>query len=124
MKTYMLYNANGSPFAFEIDNIYISLRKIEHILNTNTNVSEVKVRKLLSKDDSEIHIKFKYFDEDYIIWEPFGDNSRYWIGPYKDNLEQEMSSLEESFGKYNLNIVFQVFINLVSFKWLLSIGNR
>jgi hypothetical protein len=29
----------------------------------------------------DIHVEFKYMGQAYIVWEPFGDNSRYWIGP-------------------------------------------
>jgi hypothetical protein len=28
-----------------------------------------------------VHIRFRYHDRECIVCEPYGDNSRWWIGP-------------------------------------------
>jgi hypothetical protein len=33
----------------------------------------------------DVHIRFRYHDREYIVWEPWGDNSRWWIGPDDEN---------------------------------------
>lgn len=50
---------------------------------------------------NDIRIEFKYLDRDYVVWEPFGDNSRYWIGP-KDQEKDvtNISELENIFEQY------------------------
>jgi hypothetical protein len=34
-----------------------------------------------------VHIRFLYRGREYIVWEPFGDNSRWWIGPEQTSVE-------------------------------------
>lgn len=76
MKIYSLVDESGKAYAFEIESIYFSLKEIAHILTLVKDVTEVEVRKVFSKSE-DTHIKFKYFHHPYVVWEPFGDNSRY-----------------------------------------------
>ena len=50
------------------------------MLKAVDGVSEVSLRKALSASN-DAHIEFKYLSRDYIVWEPYGDSSRYWVGP-------------------------------------------
>lgn len=81
MKTYPIFNDKGvrAPI-FEIDNIYISPGSVARLLVSAPGVTDVKRRKLFTKF-RDIHVEFKYLGRSYIVLEPFGDNSRYWIGP-------------------------------------------
>lgn len=29
----------------------------------------------------EIHVRFSFAGELFVVWEPYGDNSRLWVGP-------------------------------------------
>lgn len=88
MRTYKLCTENGHFFAFEIDNVYIRPKKIGALLNAIASVTDVRVRKPFSAS-ADVHVQFKYQDNDFIIWEPYGDSSRYWIGP--DNEEKPLN---------------------------------
>lgn len=33
---------------------------------------------------NEIHTEFTFDGANFVVWEPFGDNSRFWIGPSDD----------------------------------------
>jgi len=81
MRTYPRFNKKGirEP-VFEIDNIYIAPATVARVLAAVEGVADVKVRRMFSKP-SDIRVQFKYLGRPYIVWEPFGDNSRYWIGP-------------------------------------------
>ena len=48
------------------------------------DVSDVRPRKWWV-GSTEVHIRFRYHDREYIVWEPNGDNSRGWIGPDDEN---------------------------------------
>ena len=72
--------ATGRTLAFEIDNIYMSLAAVARVLTAVPCVAGVRKRRPFSKWE-EIHIWFSFAGHDCVVWEPFGDNSRYWIGP-------------------------------------------
>jgi hypothetical protein len=46
----------------------------------------------LSQND--VRLRFSYLGDDYEVYEPFGDNSRYWIGPDGEQA-QRVSRIEE-----------------------------
>ena len=47
-------------------------------------VSDVRLRKWWV-GSPDVHIRFRYHDREYIVWEPYGDNSRWWIGPVDED---------------------------------------
>jgi hypothetical protein len=82
VKTYPIIDKTKGeyPFAFEIDNAYVSPATIARVLKVVDGVSEVSLRKPLGAS-KDTHIEFKYLGRDHIVWEPYGDSSRYWVGP-------------------------------------------
>lgn len=89
-------------FAFEIDNTWVSVAGVAKVISAVNGVSTVKRRRLFSFPD-DIHITFMYLGTPYIVWEPWGDNSRYWIGPddIKDGYMQNIAQLENAFKDYD-----------------------
>lgn len=100
MNTYEITNKDGTAFAFEIDNVYITPRKIGKLLTSTDGVTKGKVRKLFDFGN-ENRLEFEYLGGNFVVWEPFGDNSRYWIGP-KDAEERlpQIAAIERIFEKY------------------------
>ena len=63
-------------------------------------VSEVKRRRLFS-GDADVHVRFKYRGQPCIVWEPYGDSSRYWIGPEDpETLIGNLQEIERVFDTY------------------------
>ena len=82
---------------FEIPT-WVPRRTIARILQRTDGVSHVRFRggTLLSSDDVRLDSKLR--GRRYLVWEPYGDNSRYWIGP--DDEEEGSGGiveLEEAF---------------------------
>jgi hypothetical protein len=100
MNTYEITDKDGTAFAFEIDNVYIGPRKIAKLLTSTDGVTKVKVRKPFDFGN-ENRLEFEYLGGNFVVWEPFGDNSRYWIGP-KDAKERlpQIAAIERIFAKY------------------------
>lgn len=101
MKTYPVLAKDGSKSAaFEVENAYIGLRTISRLLGQVAGVTEVRPRQLFSGAD-DVHVEFKYMGTPFIVWEPYGDSSRYWIGP-KEGTEasSECAALERVFSGY------------------------
>jgi hypothetical protein len=82
METYPLLDQNdhNRPYAFEVDNCYISLGTISKLLATVDGVTNVQ-RKSRFGSPEDVRIEFNYQGYSYIVFEPWGDSSRYWIGP-------------------------------------------
>lgn len=100
METFLV-SKGGRPTAFQIENVYVSRRAVAQLLRKTEGVTDVSLRgRFGSADDTRV--EFKYRGRDYIVWEPFGDNSRYWIGP-KDPEEgaADIAGLESSFKRYH-----------------------
>lgn len=85
MDVYPVYDKdNKVMFAFEINNFFITLKHIKKILLQSKNIKNVRIRKLFSMS-IDVHIRFEFFEQEYIVLEPWGDSSRYWIGPEKNS---------------------------------------
>lgn len=101
MKTYPVRSKDGTrTFAFEIENIYIPPSTAARLLSKVEGVSNVELRKIFSKWQ-EVHVKFRYRGQPYMVWEPFGDSSRYWVGPMEEaNDADDINPLELAFNHY------------------------
>ncbi len=76
MKTYPILRADGSMLAFEITSSWVTFRPLFKILRSVDGVSNVQ-RNYFNED----RLSFLYLSEPCVINEPWGDNSRYWVGP-------------------------------------------
>ncbi len=115
MKTYKLHRENGYFYAFEIENAYIRPKKIAKLLDSIIDVTDVKLEKLFNSS-IDVHIHFKYKDKDFIVWEPYGDNSRYWIGPEQESDADvtDITTLECIFKEYQPPRVFKIFGDIIT----------
>ncbi|MEO7966256.1 MAG: hypothetical protein ABIT38_20330 [Gemmatimonadaceae bacterium] len=84
MRTYPIPDSSGVPFAVEIENSYVPVGQLSQLLQKIDGVSDVssKRRDGVKRD---IRLRFRYRGYPFVVWEPFGDNSRYWIGPDDEN---------------------------------------
>ena len=73
------------------------------VLTAVPRVAGVRKRRPFSKWE-EIHIWFSFAGHDWVVWEPFGDNSRYWIGPQNPTAIVDFSQVEDAFKRYQPSI--------------------
>jgi hypothetical protein len=88
MTTYPIFREDGTLHAFEVTSGWLTFRPLYAILRSVPGVTNV--RRQLSNDD---RITFSYDAAQFVVHQPYGDSSRYWIGPldpanYRGNLEQ------------------------------------
>ena len=124
MRTYELRRDDDYFLAFEIENVYVRPKKVGEILSAVDGVTGVTVGKS-SRESRDVHVKFKYQGIEYIVWEPFGDNSRYWIGPEQENGQSsdiDIAPLAKAFREYEPPFLVKVFGDLITlnFKSLFS----
>jgi hypothetical protein len=115
VTTFPIIDENGRVFAFEIENVYLSVKTIARLLSSVAGVSDVKGRRPFSSS-RDVHAKFRYRGHAFLVWEPYGDNSRYWIGPDDDKRRPivDLRPIEEVFGRHTVPAPIQLLGDLVS----------
>ena len=111
-------------FAFEIDNAYISPSAIARLLAQVDGVTDIQVRTLFGKS-RDVHVEFKYLNRGYVVWEPYGDNSRYWIGPKTPEKERgDIGNIQSVFQRYRPPLHMAVIGDILSLRWLKRLIGR
>lgn len=96
----MVNEGSDYPFAFEIENAYIGPRTIARLLVKTDGVVDVRLRRPFTKWE-DIHVWFKYTDREFIVFEPYGDSSRYLIGPGNpDDKAVDIRPIQDVFRRY------------------------
>lgn len=114
MRVYEIKRKDGQVFAIEVDNVYIRPAKIAKLLVAIDGVSNVRLRKPFSSPN-EIHVAFKYMGEDFIVWEPYGDSSRYWVGPKFEEKCVDIRALVKAIEKYDPPLLKKIIGDLITF---------
>ena len=76
VKTYPIFREDGSMLALEVTSAWLTFRPLLSIMRSVPGVADVR-RQYFNED----RIRFVYLGVECVINEPWGDNSRYWIGP-------------------------------------------
>jgi len=100
MQTYPILDGSGELYAFEIELLLISASTVGRIMRTKLGATITpKSRKFYSNND--VRLGFVLQGAHFIVVEPFGDNSRYWVGPHSEGgarnplIDQVHESLKE-----------------------------
>jgi len=108
----------GLVFAFEIDIVYARIPRIATLLSLAPGVTDVGDGRSWGLS-SEVRLRFAYAGRRFIVWEPFGDSSRYWIGPEDDAAAHlDISDIERVLSDYRPSKIVEVLGDLVSLKFL------
>jgi hypothetical protein len=91
MWTHPLTDKAGVTYAFEVRALLFGRRFAARLQRIN-GVSDVRPRRRWV-GSSDVHIRFCYHGRECLVWEPFGDNSRWWIGP-EDSESPHVSIVE------------------------------
>jgi len=125
MRTFPVAGDDGVHRAFEIEHVYISRGALMRLLAGIEGVSCVR-RPRREDRGAGARVEFKHRDIEFQVWEPYGDSSRYWIGP-KENLilrdPSQLREVEEAFRRYRPPRLLKILGDLVSlnFKGLLRV---
>lgn len=117
MQTYPIKDDTGTTYALEIENAYVRPRRLSEILRRVDGVSSVRLRRPFS-GTGDVRATLQYRGRPFIILEPFGDNSRYWVGPDDETAEKlDISAIEEVLRYYRLSIVERLIGALLTLRW-------
>lgn len=79
MRVYDILDEQGRVFAFEVNNFLLGRKRVCSMLLKIPGVRMIRVSKSASRLDE--FCEFEIEGQSFQIWEPWGDSSRFWIGP-------------------------------------------
>lgn len=97
MRTFPLFDKNGRLFAFEIGNLLIGRRGVCKVVERIKGPTLTRRPKLFSWPREDVFCEFAVDGESFVAVEPFGDNSRYWIGPNPARWVPQTEKVHEAF---------------------------
>lgn len=99
MKTCDITDDAGRLLGFEISNTWLSRHQAARILARAPGVFITRpVRRPFSMEPAlDEFCAFRLGDVECFLWEPFGDNSRYYIGTRAKNAGDELALTREAF---------------------------
>ena len=102
MRTYDVNDEQGRALAFEVPNALLSRRQACAAIHDMPGAVVVRhARRSFSRErDNEEFCEFKVGDETFVMWEPWGDNSRYWIGTRPPHACPELEQVRAVFRAY------------------------
>jgi hypothetical protein len=101
-------------YAFEVENAYLEPGTIVRLLTSVVGVTHVRERGLFS-GSKELHAEFRYMNRDYVVCEPSGENTRYWIGPRtQSGSAVSIGLIEDVFKRYRPPLRLQLIGDLMS----------
>lgn len=101
MNTYDIgATPDGGVVAFEVDNIRIGRRGVCRIVASIEGATIVRKPKLLSWLRESVFCEFLVDGELFAAEEPYGDNSRYWIGPQPPRRIPQTRIVHDAFARW------------------------
>lgn len=114
MKTYDLTDDEGRLLAFEVSNAFLSRKTACRIAQQIPDAILVRGPRICASEDE--FCEFEFEGVRFVLWEPWGDNNRYWIGPKPERWVPQTARVLEEFAKWHL---FHFFDDWAAHLWRL-----
>jgi hypothetical protein len=99
MNIHDVIDGDGKAFAFEVDNLSVGRSQVCRVAASIPGATIVRRPRLFSSLREEVFCEFEIEGVTFVAWEPFGDNSRYWIGPEPAHWVSQITVVREAFLK-------------------------
>jgi hypothetical protein len=100
VEIFPIAKEDGHAIGFEIEHLFITRGAIARLLKSIEHVTNVRVTGHFGSAD-ESRVRFTYRDRDFMVWEPYGDNSRYAIAPTDpDKGPSDLTDIVDAFKRY------------------------
>jgi len=109
VRVYDLHDAEGRFFAFEVDNLRLERGELCDLVRTIPGATVVREPRFLSYWREDEFCEFEVNGQRFKAEEPFGDNSRYWIGPEPPRWCAQLESVRQAFAAYNPSLIPSAF---------------
>jgi len=92
MKVYDILDSEGRIFALEVNNTFLSRRRVVRIIDKIPNAQVVRTEKRCDE-----FCEFRVDGENFVVWEPWNDSSRFWIGPKSKRYARQFEIIRRVF---------------------------
>jgi hypothetical protein len=106
MKIYDIHDAEGRVFAFEVKNFGRS--RVAKFVSSISGAKVTREPMVLSSFREDEFCEFTVNGQLFVAWEPYGDNSRYWIGPRPPKWCEEVLLVRHAFAGHKPGL-FSIF---------------
>jgi hypothetical protein len=101
MNTYDIgVGSAGSVFAFEVDNFGLGRRGVCRVVAAIEGARILRRPKFLSWFRESVFCEFVIDGEPFQAEEPYGDSSRYWIGPRPPRRIPQTRKVRDAFARW------------------------
>jgi hypothetical protein len=97
MKTYDLRDDAGRVYAFEVSTLLLGRRRACAIAARIPGVTITRTPRQWVISEPEDFCEFEFEGIVFAISEPFGDNSRYWVGPKLTDVNAPIDVVRSTF---------------------------
>ena len=94
MKVHDLKDKQGRVFAFEVPNTLLTRRGVCRLIRAIPGAHLLSGRAELRQEE---FCTFEVQGQKFKAWEPWGDSSRYWIGPEPPGWCEQISVVRDAF---------------------------
>lgn len=118
VRTYRLVDNADRVVGFEIENAYVGLRTVRLLLE-GAGADSFRTLWFRLREEG-VHLSFRHGGIEWVVWEPFGDSSRYVVGPRHDPLpsEDHIQQLEAVFQRHEPGLLRRLVGDLITLKFL------
>jgi hypothetical protein len=102
MKIYDLKAASGRAFAFEVANLLMTRRSACNVARSIPGATIIKHAPFRLFKSEDVFCEFVVDGQRFQIWEPYGDNSRYWVGPVPPQWCEQLAVVREAFSRFKV----------------------
>ena len=110
MQIYDLKDGEGRSFAFEVANWTLGRRGVCALVVQIPGATLLRKPRFLSWWREDEFCEFEVDGQRFTAWEPFGDNSQYWIGPEPPHWCPQIEVVREAFAAHRPS--------WIPFRWL------
>jgi hypothetical protein len=114
MKILPIPNDASEVHAFQVPNMWLSRGAAFNVVKNTPGVTVLRPpRRMFSRQpDRDDFCQFQIGKRTFVIWEPWGDSSRYWIGSDPAEPSAELKLLAASFASYRPFLHWSALIRL------------
>ena len=98
MRIFDLRDADGRLYAFEVSNFLFGRRHACKVVARIAGSTLIKTSRLFR--DGDDFCEFEIGGEIYLVSEPFGENSRFWIGPKVPPARSNLGVIRAAFARH------------------------
>lgn len=98
MRVYDICNAEGAVIAFEVPNC--GRHRAQRLVRRIPGATVVRCQRRFQVCSDEQFCEFELGGRRFLLWEPWNDNSRFWIGEEPARASAQLDRLRTAFAEF------------------------